>query len=111
MKRRSLNLVFLQFSEESETGRMHKMTWRFLVLGDPTVRKFASRDLDSQISGRERDAVRQWENSEFLFHGMRDHPHHYAPILGGMWGGDNCKIGMENAKNLQKEIINVRFQS
>ena len=86
---------------------MHKMSWRFLVLGDPTVRKFASRDLDSRLSWREREAVREWEDSEFPLHALRDHPKHWMPTLGGLWGGDNCKIGMEKAKELQHGIINV----
>ena len=33
------------------------------ALGDPTVRKFVSRDLDAWILPREREAVREWENS------------------------------------------------
>ena len=38
--------------------------WRFQVLGDPTVRKFASRDVDSWILPRERLAVLDWERDE-----------------------------------------------
>ena len=36
----------------------------FQPLGDPTVRKFLSRDLDSWILPREREAVREWEHQE-----------------------------------------------
>ena len=35
--------------------------WRFIVLGDPTVRRFGIRDLDMFLLDRERDAVRAWE--------------------------------------------------
>ena len=35
--------------------------WRFIVLGDPTVRRFGIRDLDMYMLDRERDAVREWE--------------------------------------------------
>ena len=35
--------------------------WRFIVLGDPTVRRFGIRDLDMFILHRERDAVTAWE--------------------------------------------------
>ena len=35
--------------------------WRFIVLGDPTVRRFGIRDLDMYMLDRERDAVKQWE--------------------------------------------------
>jgi hypothetical protein len=31
-------------------------------------------------------AVKEWENSDWGFHIMRDHPQHGATILGGMWG-------------------------
>ena len=41
-------------------------------MGDPTVTKFIARDLDSRLSQREKDAVSDWENSSFPFHGMRD---------------------------------------
>ena len=34
------------------------------MLGDPTVRKFASRDVDSWILPRERLAVLDWERDE-----------------------------------------------
>ena len=35
--------------------------WRFMVLGDPTVRRFGIRDLDMFLLDRERDAVSVWE--------------------------------------------------
>ena len=50
--------------------------WRFLPLGDPTVRMFQSRDIDSYISEREVEAVRDWVNSGEQFHVMRDHRVH-----------------------------------
>ena len=43
-------------------GRM----WRFQALGDPTVRKFLSRDMDSWILPREREAVKEWEHQQRL---------------------------------------------
>jgi hypothetical protein len=87
---------------------MHRMSWRFLVLGDPTVEKFAVRDLDSRLSQRERMAVEEWENSAFPFRGMRDHPEHSVPLMGGMWGGDNRRIGLNVSKAIQAKLINVR---
>ena len=47
-------------NEKFPVGRF----WRFQVLGDPTVRKFASRDVDSWILPRERLAVLDWERDE-----------------------------------------------
>ena len=45
-----------------------------------------SRDLDSALTKRERDAVNAWFASNKTFHSMRDHPQHGVPMLGGMWG-------------------------
>jgi hypothetical protein len=45
-----------------------------------------SRDLDSALTQRERDAVNVWLASNKSFHSMRDHPMHGVPMLGGMWG-------------------------
>ena len=49
--------------------------WRFLVLGDPTVRMFGIRDLDMFMLTRERDAVARWEQEgRHQFYIMRDTP-------------------------------------
>ena len=60
--------------------------WRFLPLVDPLVDEFHSRDLDSQCSQRELDAVREFQNTQYAqFHIMRDHRMHSAPMLGKMF--------------------------
>ncbi|XP_076046063.1 uncharacterized protein LOC143028183 isoform X2 [Oratosquilla oratoria] len=64
-------------------------TWRFAVLGDPTVSIILSRDSDSLIHAREVDAVNEWLKSGKTFHTMHDHPHHGALILAGLWGCRN----------------------
>ena len=63
--------------------------FRFRPIGDPTVRYFMSRDLDSFILEREVGAVHQWLTSNLAFHVMRDHPLHHASVLGGLWGFKN----------------------
>ena len=50
--------------------------WRFLPLLDPMVDLFMSRDSDSYIIEREMKAVKEWLNSSFAFHVMRDHQLH-----------------------------------
>ena len=50
---------------------MHSMKWRFLPIGDPFVDMFMSRDLDSWIIEREVAAVKEWFDSNTLFHVMR----------------------------------------
>ncbi|XP_046638258.1 uncharacterized protein LOC124316386 [Daphnia pulicaria] len=60
--------------------------YRYLVMLDPNVDLFISRDVDSLIFQREVDAVRQWLPSNYTFHLMRDHKGHGSIILAGMFG-------------------------
>jgi hypothetical protein len=57
--------------------------FRYLVMLDPNVDVFISRDIDSIIWPREVDAVAEWLKSNYTFHVMRDHPFHGAIILAG----------------------------
>lgn len=56
--------------------------WRFLPVGDELVDIMASRDLDSPITQRELEAVKEWIASGKAWHAMRDHPMHFVPMLG-----------------------------
>ena len=62
---------------------LNKRMYRFLVMLDPQVDVFISRDADSLILKREVDAVHQWLQSNYTFHLMRDHPAHRSIILAG----------------------------
>lgn len=57
--------------------------YRYLVMLDPQVDVFLSRDVDSIIWPREVYAVREWLQSNFTFHLMRDHTAHGSIILAG----------------------------
>ena len=74
-----------------ENGDWSGMFWRFHPCSEKDVDVVLSRDTDSRLTQREKDAVDEWMNSDKGFHIMRDHPWHAAPILGGMWG---CKRGV-----------------
>ena len=65
------------------------MFWRFYTVYDKDVDVMISRDVDSRLSVREKEAIDDWLESDKSFHIMRDHPYHDAPILGGMWGTKN----------------------
>ena len=65
---------------------LNRKMYRYLVMLDPKVDHFISRDVDSYIFKREVDAVNQWMESNFTFHLMRDHTQHKSYILAGMWG-------------------------
>jgi hypothetical protein len=53
---------------------------------DDSVEVLISRDCDSRLSLREKEAVDAWLASGKLMHSMHDHPYHSVPILGGMFG-------------------------
>lgn len=70
-------------------GGFYSTMYRFLPLGESDVERFISRDTDSRLSIREKEAVDEWINDDCDFHIMKDHPYHYTPeypILAGMWG-------------------------
>jgi hypothetical protein len=64
-----------------------KLSWRFLVANDSTVRRFLVRDADAVVSEREAQAVAEWLASDRWFHVMRDYWTHTDLMLAGMWGG------------------------
>lgn len=51
-----------------------------------------SRDLDSPILDREIVAMKEFEESDKMFHIIRDHPDHGCRILGGTWGAKKGAI-------------------
>lgn len=57
--------------------------FRYLVMLDPNVDVFISRDVDSLIWHREVDAVKEWLSSNYTFHLMRDHTGQDAIISAG----------------------------
>ena len=73
--------------EMEENGDWSGMFWRFYACEDSDV--MISRDTDSRLNLREKNAVDEWLNSDKDFHIMRDHPYHNSLILGGMWGVRN----------------------
>lgn len=85
--------IMLKEPEQEYSG----LFWRFLAADDAEI--MICRDTDSRLSERERIAVERWLDSDKQFHIMRDHPHHFVLIPGGMWG---CK-GMQGMEALIKE--------
>jgi hypothetical protein len=68
------------------TWHKNGMFWRFKAVEEFDYDFVIFRDVDSRISERELEALNQWFVSGKQLHIMRDHPHHNALILGGMWG-------------------------
>lgn len=87
------------------------MYWRFLPIEDKNVDLFIVRDVDSRINNREEEAVNEWIQSDKILHVMRDHPHHYYKILGGMWGFKNSyNINFQNMLDNFLKKKNYKFK-
>jgi len=97
--RRLQNYQNVQIKIMQELGDWNSMFWRFLAAGDNEVEVMISRDTDSRLGQREKDAVNNWLQSNKSFHIMRDHPWHTSYILGGMWGVRGKKL-----KNMRQMI-------
>jgi tetratricopeptide (TPR) repeat protein len=66
---------------------------RFLVMNDHSVGRFLVRDCDARLSSAEADLVRQWIESGYPFHAVRDHVLHSELMIGCLWGGrTDCGI-------------------
>jgi tetratricopeptide (TPR) repeat protein len=66
---------------------------RFLVMNDRSVGHFLVRDCDARVSPAEADLVRQWIESGYPFHVVRDHVLHNELMIGCLWGGrTDCGI-------------------
>ncbi len=62
-------------------------------MNDPSVGRFLVRDCDARLSVAEADLVRQWIDSGYPFHVMRDHVLHNELMMGGTWAGrTDCGI-------------------
>ncbi len=60
---------------------------RFLVMNDRSVGRFLVRDCDARLSADEADLVREWIESDFPFHAVRDHVLHNELMIGCTWAG------------------------
>lgn len=94
LKNKGAEIINMQqeYIPNTPNKRYPGMFWRFLPMNDPLVDIFIVRDVDSRINSREALAVEEWIKSGKRLHVMRDHPHHYYKILGGMWGYDCRRI-------------------
>lgn len=66
---------------------------RFLVMNDSSVGRFLVRDCDARLSAAEADLVREWIDSDYPFHVVRDHVLHNELMIGCTWAGrTDCGI-------------------
>ena len=90
-----------------EEGSHNFTMSRFTACDDEDVECFISRDTDSRLSVREREAVDEWMESDKNFHIMRDHPYHVTAIMAGMWGMK--KTARINMKSKIEKFIRGKF--
>ena len=62
------------------------MMWRFQAIDHPDCDIMMPRDTDTRFYLREKLAIEKWLESGKAFHIMRDCPHHWQRIMGGMFG-------------------------
>ena len=60
---------------------------RFLVMNDQSVGRFLVCDCDARLSAEEAELVRQWIDSDYPFHAVRDHVLHNELMIGCLWAG------------------------
>lgn len=85
--------------------RLNPRLWRFLPLLDgKSIDLFVSRDVDTPILPREVAAVKEWINSPYSYHVMRDHPQHGVPILAGEELTTNNTNNHHNEKNIFDKV-------
>jgi hypothetical protein len=66
---------------------------RFLVMNDQSVGRFLVRDCDARLSAEEAELVRQWIDSDYPFHAVRDHVLRNELMIGCLWAGrTDCGI-------------------
>ena len=84
------------------------LNWRFRPLCDPSVEFWISRDADSRLSWREKNAVDEWLVSGKTAHLMRDSVNHVYTMMAGMFGINNKlfheKYGLINLDNQNASI-------
>ena len=87
---------------DEEMKKFPKTLWRFLAVDDENAKFVVFRDADSVISEREAWCVNEWQQSDKLFHIIRDGSSHTELILAGTWG---MRAGTLNLKNLMHEYF------
>lgn len=65
----------------------HTMSlYRFLAIDEPDIDVVMVRDADSRVHHRDRWAIRDFLESTYRSHAIRDHPYHTTHILAGLLG-------------------------
>ena len=80
---KTFSFVKLHFT--NETGAIN-MSYRFFPIDHSDVGIMCVRDADSRVFARDASCVRDFVNSDKLFHIVRDHPNHHHKVMGCSFG-------------------------
>jgi hypothetical protein len=71
-----------------KTGKLGQsnMIDRFFAIDEGGVDVMFVRDADSRIHWKDRWAIESFLKTSYVFHIIRDHKEHTAPVMGGLWG-------------------------
>lgn len=103
---RALDVELIPRTLRQDSGH-EAMFWRFDVIKDAAVTRFLIRDTDARLTYRDRSAVNEWVASGRYAHAIRDHPLHFMPIMGGLWGavgGFMAPIAAELSGNVKYNV-------
>jgi protein O-GlcNAc transferase len=82
-------------------GYDYRLFWRFYALDLKGAETVFIRDTDSRPDERETQMVNEFMKSNKNFHIIRDHPAHFKPIMGGMWGAKRAAFeGLPSMREL-----------
>ena len=77
----------IDLGKYADSSKFPATLWKYAPMADPSVIEGHFRNLSQIIIAREISAVNDWkENSEEVFHFMRDHPMHKFTINDGLMG-------------------------
>jgi hypothetical protein len=74
-------------------------------MNDPTVGRFLVRDCDARLSVEEAELVRQWTDSDYPFHAVRDHVMHNELMIGCNWAG-RTDCGIDIVELMRRYFVN-----
>lgn len=77
--------AFVKLHFTNETGAIN-MSYRFFPIDNENVSVCCVRDADSRVFARDASCVKDFVNSDKLFHIVRDHPNHHHRIMGCSFG-------------------------
>jgi hypothetical protein len=86
------------------------MFWRFLPISFNDVNLMVVRDCDSRVSERDVACLNEFENSEYKYNIIRDHPiGHRWNINGGMWAAKKTDYIVKINDYVEDYLSNFKF--